>query len=51
MKKEFDPANWTYGAEHEYGDWDRRRGLPEGGWYEIPGFPNRFYSDPREAEC
>jgi hypothetical protein len=46
-----DPATWTYGAEHEYGDWDRRRGLPEGKWYEIPGFPNRFYSDPREAKC
>lgn len=22
--------NWTYGAEHELGDWDTKKGLPEG---------------------
>jgi hypothetical protein len=25
-----DVKDWTYGAEHEFGDWDRRRGIPAG---------------------
>jgi hypothetical protein len=36
----FPPERWTYGAEHEFGDWDTRLGLPEG-----------FYSDRREKKC
>ena len=36
----FPVDSWTYGAEHEYGDWDTRLGLPEG-----------FYNDRREAKC
>lgn len=26
----FSPKKWTYGAEHEFGDWDKRKGLPNG---------------------
>lgn len=26
----FPPKYWTYGAEHELGNWDRRRGVPDG---------------------